>query len=195
MPCLGTDAVKAHLLLYIRDGAPHRKLGSWLRAIENPGCSGPPSQPDIDRILSSVQADVLASNGYEPASDKGWPFDERKLGLDRIFRVVLQSWRLPDGAVLQELDDLSVVDRVVHGVDPPREFRWSPPQLDNQAIGQAKPGALRKHGTTCGDPEVVIAVLDTGFVIDQPEYAPRLQNAVSTLSRSSTGRQHLWAMY
>jgi thermitase len=168
--------MKPHILLYLRDGVPHRKLGSWLRAIKDSHCAGPPFQPDIDHVLSSVRGGVMVTNEYEPASDGGWSLGERRLGLDRVFRVVLQSGVLPDGRLLRELEALPQIERAVHGLVATSRVPLASASSRQPADWPVEAvGIGTAHEVTRGNPDVVIAVLDTGVAHDHPEYASRLR--------------------
>jgi thermitase len=169
--------MKPHILLYLRDGVPHRKLGSWLRAIKDPDCAGPPFQPEVDRVLRSVRGGVLVATEYQPASDAGWSSDERLLGLDRVFRVVLQSGRLPDVTLLRELEALPHIERAVHGLVATSSVPLASASSRQPADWAVEAvGIGEAHEITRGNPDVVIAVLDTGVALDHPEFASRLRN-------------------
>jgi thermitase len=153
----------------------HRGVGSWLQLLGDPSVAGPPFEPQVDAVFARHRFDVAIVHEYEPARWDGWGAEERALGMDRAFRAIALADRAFPQQLLEELRSLPVVEDVdvgqVGSVPLPvatsasrSPARWA---VEAISLGEA-------HARTRGDPEVTIAVLDTGVWPEHPEYADRL---------------------
>lgn len=167
--------MKPHVVIWLRPGTPHREVGSWLAALQDPSVAGPPFQADVDRVLGGHPGGVLVVHDHDPARIDGWSDDERAIGLDRKFRVVSLGARPFAPALLAEIGALAVVERVEPGRLASAGIPMAssrPRQTGDWATEMV--GLQEAHLLTRGR-GVTVAVLDTGADLGHPEYAARLE--------------------
>src|SRR5690606_18563449 len=101
-----------------------------------------------------------------------WSSSERALGFDRVYRLILQEdTRIPQGIVdrirlLPEVEEArtgAVVAATIPTPDYVTSASLSQTYRSNRAHLQ------EAHLFSKGHPEIIIAVLDTGFETDHPE--------------------------
>ncbi len=167
--------MKPHALLRLREGASHRAVGSWLDVIDNPESAGPPFEPEVDRVLATVPGGVLITREYRPARPDGWSAEERAFGLDRVFRIVRLINRPFEADVLATLRALPTVEEVENGwiANTPIPLATSQSRRPSD-WAPALVGLDEAHQLSRGDPDITVAVLDTGIDLSHPEYAGRL---------------------
>lgn len=166
--------MKPHVVIWLRPGTPHREVGSWLGALQDPTVAGPPFHADVDRVLTGHPGGVLVVHDHDPARTDGWSEDERALGLDRKFRVISLTVRPFGPDLLADLAALPVVERV----EPGRLASAGLPLASSLARqtgdwASTMIGVAEAHQRTLGN-GVTVAVLDTGADLQHPEYADRL---------------------
>jgi thermitase len=168
--------VKPHAILHLRPGTQHADVGSWLQLLSDPGVAGPPFEPSVDAVFSRYKVDVAIVHEHEPARWGAWSVEERAVGLDRAFRVIALSGTPFPAPMIEVLRRLPAVERFdvgqVASVDLPAATAASrsPSSWASTIIGLEE-----AHIRTRGDPDVTIAVLDTGVWPEHPEYAGSLE--------------------
>jgi len=126
-------------------------------------------EPEIDRVMAAHRLEFWLTREYASA-ETTWNDDEIRHGLDRTYRLILQSLEpLPPGLV-DEIRSLPSVESA-HGIDVieaplPRlseatsVFGPTPAELINLSYAKE---------LTRGDRAVRVAVLDTGADLEHPE--------------------------
>lgn len=129
--------------------------------------------PAIDRVLDRHRVAVWVTAEY-PRAGARWSADEIAAGLDRVYRLVLQEDRPIPRGLVEELARLPVVERVT----PIQIGRAELPEpraaaLDARTDRRSREAILlpEAHLLSRGDPEIVVAVLDTGVDPEHPELA------------------------
>lgn len=157
----------------------HRRLAAdldipdWHHFIGDKSTVHEQVEPGIDRVMRAHGLDFWLTREYAPAG-ASWNDDEIRHGLDRTYRLILQGPApLPPGLV-DEIRALPSVESA-HGI----EVAEAPlPHVETQASIAGTGPAELIHLTyakelTRGDPDVRIAVLDTGADLDHPELQGR----------------------
>ena len=126
-------------------------------------------EPGINRVMRDHGLAFWVTREYAAAGET-WNEDEVRHGLDRTYRLILQSdGALPPGLV-EEIRALPTVD-AAHGIDV-AEAPLPEVASETSLLGPS-PGELiylsYAKALTRGDPNVRVAVLDTGADLDHPE--------------------------
>jgi len=126
--------------------------------------------PEIDSVLEGHGFRFWVTNEYDPAGDD-WSPEEKAAGLDRIYRIILQKdYDLPPRLlaninILPSVEDARKAEVVeTHFPDYQVATSASIPNTAQDLI--YLPFAKLQ---TRGNPDVKIAVLDTGVNLDHPE--------------------------
>ncbi len=126
--------------------------------------------PEVDAVLDDHNLRFWVTNEYDPAGED-WSAEEKSAGLDRIYRIILQKdYRLsPD--LLQTIRQLPIVENarraeVVEAHLPEYQVATSS-SLSNVASDLIYLPFAKMQ--TRGNPDIKIAVLDTGVNLDHPE--------------------------
>ncbi len=152
------------------------RIPDWQDFITDKSFIKEDSLPAIDRLMSDLGLKFWVTREYDPADD-AWGAEERKQGLNRTYRLILQEdFEIPP--------DLAERIRLIPTVEKVRklEIGEAPlpaPQLSNQS-------SIPLHGVgdliylpyakamTRGLSEIKVAVLDTGVSTSHPELSGRL---------------------
>ena len=128
--------------------------------------------PSLDRIfLKTYRRPFWLATNYKPKTTS-WSKAEIKEGLNRVYRVILQqNTSIPD-ALIKEI-------RLVPGVEYIRVGNIAAAPVPRSELASASSLTQRyrensilleeAHWFSKGNPEIKIAVLDTGFETDHPE--------------------------
>lgn len=106
---------------------------------------------------------------------RGWDDDELRLGLARTLRIDVA----PDTPILElvaalaELDAVEAASPVYLSDCPFAAPPGSPGPAADAGWGHAWVGAAAAHALEAGDPAVIVAVVDSGVVVDHPELRGR----------------------
>jgi thermitase len=126
-------------------------------------------EPEIERVMREHGLRFWLTREYAPAGG-AWNDDERRHGLDRTYRLILQGPQpLPRG-VVDEIRRVPAVESA-HAIDVAEAPL--PPVATQTSVFGPSPAELI-HLTyakelTRGDPEIRVAVLDTGADLQHPE--------------------------
>ncbi|MEM8808589.1 MAG: S8 family serine peptidase [Cyanobacteria bacterium P01_G01_bin.38] len=127
--------------------------------------------PAIDAEFKKYDRSVQVTREYQPAG-KTWDQDERISGFNRVYRLILhQSTEIPPG-LIKAISVLPMVEAVTPGkvatANLPsvtaKSFSLETDQRSRDAIYLPE-----AHDYSQGDPEITVAVLDTGVDLDHPE--------------------------
>lgn len=167
--------MKQHLVVKLRDwpglgvDAPE-----WRRFINDKSRAVCRLTPSFDRLMADVNLPFWVTHEYELTA-AGGSAEERAHGLERTYRVILQSdVEIPDGLVprVAALPEVEAVRPIgVSGAELPA------PALAGTASVRGSGDLIQLAYAkllTRGRHDVSIAVLDTGVDIDHPELAGRV---------------------
>ncbi|NEO31446.1 MAG: S8 family serine peptidase [Symploca sp. SIO3C6] len=152
----------------VNDGAiPH-----WQKLIADQSLVKTRLHPDVDAVFSRHQLPFWVTKEYDSA-ERQWSRSECDCGLDRIYRLILQSHRKVLPTVLQELSQLPIVESAAMGdigyADLP-ELQPMQMSVTTGARSRLVIGVPDAHQLfTTGSPSITIAVLDTGVDLNHPE--------------------------
>jgi len=171
--------VKHHIVLTLREALTDGlRIPDWQTFVRDKSVVREHLVPAVDAVLHGAVPDLRfwVTREYRPATPDRWSPDEIAQHLDRTYRLILQhEHRLPD--------DLIDRIRLVPVVERARELDVGDaplpvPALSSAASLSARPGDLihlpYAKALTRGNPDVTIAVLDTGADLDHPELRGRI---------------------
>ncbi|MEV4900150.1 S8 family serine peptidase [Citricoccus sp. NPDC055426] len=163
--------MKHHLVLKLRAPvAESEGIPDWQVFILDKSRTVTSLTPGVDAVLHADRRDFWVTHEYA-AGPEGWTESERRHGLDRTYRIVLDSTApVPTGTVhrLARLPEVEEVHQLVVARSPiPDTDLFTP--LGGTSSSAASIGADFAHALTSGRPEVKVAVLDTGISPRHPE--------------------------
>jgi thermitase len=133
----GPNAVNHHLVVKLRRALDAGlDVPDWHHFILNKSVVHEQIEPSVDRVMRDYRAPFWLTREYAPAG-ADWDDEERRHGLDRTYRLILQhDDRLP-AALVEAIRALPVVERV-HGVDvAAAPLRSSPRRAQSAPSGPA----------------------------------------------------------
>ncbi|MEL6959182.1 MAG: S8 family serine peptidase [Pseudomonadota bacterium] len=134
-----------------------------------------PLLPDIADLFDRFGVRVWSCAEYKP-DGADWSAEERAAGLDRVFRLVLTHNRPVPVELIEALGALSSVEEARMGRIGAARLASEP--MSRRAGRPAQSINLpTAHRMTRGEPEVTIAILDTGIDMAHPEFQGRLRDA------------------
>jgi len=163
--------VRPHIGVQLRPGVQADPVPHWMQIIRDKAVAAESLHPAIDAVLRRAGVPVWATREYAPSSGN-WSDEELRAGLDRAYRIILREGSgIPPGLV-EEISLLPVVEEARPGRIASAEL----PPARAVALG-AKTDELSRqaiylddaHRFSRGDPEIVVAVLDTGVCLTHPE--------------------------
>ena len=127
--------------------------------------------PQIDVLLDRYNLPVKVAREYRPRRQQ-WDVQEQASGLNRVFRLILkQEMRVPTELLHQLSASATIESATVGEIGQaalpdilPQQLSVNTDERSREAIGL--PAA---HRYSQGDPNITIAVLDTGVNLDHPE--------------------------
>ncbi|MCU0568317.1 MAG: S8 family serine peptidase [Oculatellaceae cyanobacterium Prado106] len=164
--------VKHHIRLQLKAPPSVRQIPHWQEILDRKAIATSRLHPDIDEILNRHQVPVWVTREYHPANHQQWNQAELTHGLDRIFRLILQEERPVPPGLIKDLGKLAIVEQVrpseivtAHLPSPmPMQLSLNTDVRSRQAIHLDE-----AHRWTQGEPQIKIAVLDTGITLTHPE--------------------------
>lgn len=162
--------MKPHLVIKLVQPLP-RILPYWEDLIADKGGAVTSLTPLVDRLMERYRLPFWATRNYQPAGAR-WSESERLNGFPRNYRLVLRNDQHVPAALLSEIGLLPEVESVRSG-----QITTADLPEHHLARGQAlsspyRPNTLHlreAHDYSRGRPDVIIAVLDTGFELEHPE--------------------------
>ena len=127
--------------------------------------------PQIDALLSRYHLPVKVTQEYCPCHGQ-WTRQERASGLHRIYRLILKQNVAIPPLLIQQLSHSPLVEAVSIGEIGQAEL---PPILPAQLSVNTDERSREAihlpeaHRYSQGDPNITVAVLDTGIDLDHPE--------------------------
>ncbi|MEM7370125.1 MAG: S8 family serine peptidase [Bacteroidota bacterium] len=128
--------------------------------------------PEIDGIIvNKFQLPYRASNNYRPKGEN-WSKSEIRCGFNRIYRLIIQR----KGNIPQPLiDEIRLLPQVAYiregGIasSPLPDRQYSKSSSLTRRYRNNQIGLQEAHLFTKGNPDIKIAILDTGFEDEHPE--------------------------
>lgn len=164
--------MKPHIKLTLKEEVTSKHIPYWRDvALGKETSQEDDIFPEIATELKKYGRSAQVTREYQPAG-KTWDEDERISGFNRVYRLILtKSTDIPSGlinaiAVLPTVE-AAVRGKVVTADLPPvtaKPFSLETDQRSRDAIYLPE-----AHDYSKGDPEITIAVLDTGIDLDHPE--------------------------
>jgi subtilisin family serine protease len=162
--------VNDHIVIKLHQPLPDDlAIPDWHHFIGDKSIAYEQVEPGIDRVMREHGLSFWLTREYAPAGST-WSDDERRHGLDRTYRLILQtSAQLPPGLV-EEIRALPAVERA-HGIDV---VEAPLPELATEtSIVGPSPGEQiyleYAKALTKGTPAIRVAVVDTGADMAHPE--------------------------
>jgi thermitase len=164
--------MKPHLILKLRAHAPRPDAPHWLDMIESKRNAPESLWPEVDRVLRSAGIRVWIAREYAPAGT-GWSAAEVASGLDRLYRLILQQQKAVSDVVVHELASIPFVEEARRGAVGQSNLPEPIPMTLSMAADMDSRRAIyldEAQTYSTGSEDIVVAVLDTGVVLDHPEY-------------------------
>ncbi len=161
--------MKFHLIVKLRAELPQGlDLPDWEHFIEDKSVAREQIEPDLDRIMAGAGIRFWVTREYPPAGEE-WNGDERRHGLNRTYRLILQKDYAVPADLVDRIRRVPAVESV-HGLEvggaplPELATATSAPLRAPDLIHLGYAQALTK-----GRPDVRVAVIDTGVDAAHPE--------------------------
>lgn len=171
--------MKNHVVLKLR--APVREpdgIPDWQDFIDDKSRTVTSLTPGVDAVLHAGGREFWVTHEFS-ASSGGWTDAERRHGLDRTYRLVLDSTDPVPRETLERLARLPEVEEVhellvAHSRLPAPDLAVP---MGRPSSSAASIGADFAHALTTGRPDVKVAVLDTGISAGHPELSGRISDS------------------
>jgi subtilisin family serine protease len=163
--------VRPHIGIQLRSGVPADPVPHWVEILHDKTPAADSLHPAVDSVLSRRGVPAWITREYRPAASD-WSAEELRAGLNRVYRIILRrDSGIPPGLV-EEIALLPIVEearpgRIAVAELPPARataMAGGTDQRSRDAIFLAE-----AHRYSRGDPEIVVAVLDTGVCLTHPE--------------------------
>lgn len=134
-------------------------------------------EPRFDADMRDEGLDFWVTREFAPAGIS-WSEEEVRAGLDRIFRIILQSdAHLPESLVARiRLNPSFEYVRPIQVSNAPQPVRAVSLQESRFDMSRERIGLRDAHRFGQGDPRVKVAILDTGVDTSHPELAHTLES-------------------
>jgi len=168
--------VKPHITLMLRTPLRGVELPYWVDAAAKSELRTEKFLPAVDALFAKRGLAFTATHEYSP-SGSDWSPHEVASGLNRIYRLVLQSNTQIPPILVKEIRLVPEVEQVRVGtisgmdIEPQRATSFS------ARTDRASRSAIfldEAHAVTQGDGAITIAILDTGVDLKHPEYREAL---------------------
>jgi thermitase len=163
--------VKQHIVVKLRaELADGLDLPDWQDFVSDKSLVRERLEPDVDRLMADAGLRFWVTREYKPAGES-WNVDERRLGINRTYRLILQEdYGLPSGLV-ERIRLLPSVEEA-HELEIGSAPLPKPEVATQSAIEQRAADVIYlpyAHAFTKGRADVRVAVLDTGVNLDHKE--------------------------
>ena len=171
--------MKSHLIVKVEKSAslPSGPIPHWQTFIRDKSLIVDTLEPRFDADMRGEGLGFWVTREFAPEG-VGWSEDEVRAGLDRIFRIILQSdARLPQRLVSRiRLNPSFEYVRPIEVSDTPQPVRAASLQESRFDKSRERIGLRAAHMFGLGDPRVKVAILDTGVDTDHPELAHAIES-------------------
>lgn len=163
--------MKLHIKVKIVRGVAVAQCPHWQGLIDNSKLAHSQSYPSIDGLLTKYGLPVWVTQEYRPAG-QSWDTAELASGLDRIYRLILQQEQPIPSRLIEELVALPIVESADLGAIAQADLPKILPQQMSTTTDERSRRAIyleEAHRYSQGDPQITVAVLDTGIILSHPE--------------------------
>ena len=165
--------MKPHFIIKFRTGVAPIDAPYWSDFIENRSDAVETTGKDIDKILRKHRFDCWITHEFK-AKNGAWSNEETEAGLDRIYRIISQKDDDLPPQLIEDIRTSPIVEKAYPGEIgvarlPDPSMAVSQGVFTNKASQQIyleEAQLLSK-----GNPQVKIAVLDTGVDYTHPEFS------------------------
>ncbi|BAY95251.1 MULTISPECIES: S8 family peptidase [unclassified Tolypothrix] len=168
--------MKQHIRLKLKQDVGLRELAHWENFLDDKTHAITTIHSVIDTLFAKYRLPIWVTREYKPAGQT-WNQGELIHGLNRVYRLILQEDTNIPPQLIQEISVQPIVEEVKIGevvsvpLPSPRAAAMSA-ETDWQSRQAIYLEAA--HQYTQGDPNIVVAVLDTGINLAHPEYQDSL---------------------
>ena len=165
--------MKPHIKLKLQSPITDIMLPHWQHLIAQKALAITKIHPDIDALFSKYNIPVWVTQEYQSA-DQDWNHTELASGLNRVYRLILQRDIPIPAKIIQELSLLPIVESVDIGKIgeaelPLMESAQMSVNTDSRSRSAIHLDMAQKLFSE-GDPEITVAILDTGVNLNHPEF-------------------------
>lgn len=168
--------MKDHVRIVLRQALPLEQLPHWQSLLADRRLEREHFMPDVDRVFQRHRLPFLATREYQPAGE-GWSADEIASGMDRVYRLVLmRDGRVPQ-ALIDDLQLIPAVEQVAPGSIGRMDLQPRSNAFSVRTDRASRDAIYLDEGQafSLGDPNITVAVLDTGIDLDHAELRHSLQ--------------------
>lgn len=171
--------MKTHLIVKMESSAyaPRGPLPHWQAFIQDKSLIVDTLEPQFDAAMLDGGLRFWVTQEYIPAGS-GWSEDEVRAGLDRIFRIILQSEaRLPERLIARiRLNPSFEYVRPIEVSTAPQPVRAASLHESRFDKSRERIGLRAAHMFGLGDPRIKVAILDTGVDASHPELSHSIES-------------------
>jgi subtilisin family serine protease len=145
----------------------------------------PPEEKFIDSVddqFKSFNLPFITTYEFAPQSGEQWSKDERRIGLNRVYRLILKKNTKIPPKLIQSIKLIPEVEYARSASIGKASLPESNIQRIARRDGRKTDAGSREsiglnwaHRYSRGDPSVMVAVLDTGISLKHPEYRSNLK--------------------
>lgn len=169
--------MKAHLIIKLFQPLDNASIPHWIDFIQDKRNSFTQFANPIDKVFEKYNLDFWITKEYRPDQGNLYSVDEIKNGLDKIYRVILQQEGDLPGQLIENIKYLPEVADARPAIISEAELpKPSLSQSLSSVFDIPRNNIYLKEAQlySKGNPEVKIAILDTGIDLQHPE----LQNII-----------------
>lgn len=176
-PLLKHIIMKEHIRLKLHKSLSTLAVPHWQDFLSDEVTAPSKIHPDIDAVLAKYNIPVWVTKEYK-FDGVDWKQEELESGLNRVYRLIVQKdIPIPEQTIL-EISILPIVETIEIGqvVESklPDIYASEMSMTINCHARQAIGLDIAHQLFTRGDPQIIIAVLDTGVELDHPELTDAL---------------------
>lgn len=166
--------MKNHLIIWTEGGKRMDELPYWGDLIRKPGLEATRFLPEVDAVFKDYNLPVLYTKEYKPQHHT-WSPEEIKSGLANIYRIILKEDKKIPASLIEKIKFIPYIKKV-KPVDV--GIAELPPVVSPMSVTLMDPASQillkQAHAFTTGNPDIKIAVLDTGVDDQHVEIADAL---------------------
>ncbi len=168
--------MKHHIVVKLRaELANGLNIPDWHAFIADKSGAREQLDADVDRIMREAGLRFWVTREYDPGED-GWNASERRLGLNRTYRLILQEDRALPADLVRRIGLVASVEEA-HGLEVGSAPLPTPDVVTQASVAQKGSDLVYlpyAHALTRGSPDIRIAVLDTGVSLEHKELRGKL---------------------